>query len=234
MKERKSSKMKRVMKLIFSSFIVVFLLSGCNWNFESLKNKPMPTFEPRSAWITEWLEGEIRPSCWMKICIGETRFKDVITELRKIPRMTRVDEPYESIKNSRILDIEFTIDKSDGVITSGKNGEISEITLIIDYGQYIKLDEVIKTYGKPTYVLRIVKRDGYSLITIIFIEYGVMVYISTSNDSDNIPINADSMIGRIIIFPSGDTGYYERYAQKWPIFKTPLIWKGYGSYEFPH
>jgi hypothetical protein len=108
--------------------------------------------------------------------------------------------------------------------------------------QHVSIDELITSFGPPTYLDLDWAGPGYCTVSLIYISLG-MELVSTqeckeagNSSSENnlmVKISADTTIEGIILNRPGESGYIDTFGPD-SISDLSIKWIGYGDYEGNH
>lgn len=231
------AKKKRIPVLLV---ILVFLcLSGLSIFLSGFPapTPPKPT-PPPPGWFTDWLHSPFcQPPCWQGITPGVTTMTETVKIIQDLPWIQIDYGPGKSGFETSDLHLEWSFispSTDGGMAFANDNGLISYLFL----KGYLStpLQEVIDSYGFPSYVF-IDSCDMRKCSTqLIYVESGLRVNLFLDWDRDDegdvIITPTDEVMG-IEFFAPGEQGYLRAYPQFSESFPRGFhLWTGYSKYRF--
>jgi hypothetical protein len=213
--------------------LLIPLLFGCT-------STPTPSYAPRSAWITKFLEEPTcQLPCWENIVPGEMTMDETFAVLSNNPNIQIRQywkEPIDGIKRQEI-NWDFAQTKDGGLAWSDHNGEVLQtIKLGLSKEQLLTIQEVINTYGFPTKVYLSDCRDArFCFVEFVYVEFGMSAstdglgYKYHKSRGYRVTISEETRIEVIYLHPAGEQ-YYRAYLGAWADYDTIPNWNGYGEY----
>ncbi len=222
---------KRFVLITMYCGLAVLFLSSCAIT-DILRLAPT---QSREQWISQWLENPAcEPPCWEGITPG----KDTLTEVTdKLKNNTGIDiygPKYDEGDRFRNYIIYEYQNNHDGArVETDRNGSIiNEITVGIDDQENVKLQEIIKKYGSPDYVLIMRGHGGTCEISLVY-KQGFSLIVMVPYFWEHCKVSPTSRVNSIKFFSLAIQDYANEYGHN-GINTTATLedWKGYKWYKF--
>ena len=216
-------------------------LSNSTVNVSMGQNTPTSTPNDRYDWQKQWLQGQpCRPPCFEGIAPGYTTANEAITILQKQPdvaiaKIAYGDGNYLGWNWDDGYNANSTKYTTQGGTAQFRLKDVSQIVYLISpaINRLLNLEEIMNTYGEPTYVGAYFLRGprdlnyvGYS-VRLVYLSQGFVVGSSTAvKPVIDKNLNFDS----INFFVPTTAGYKEAFPGE--EYQTLVPWTGFNSFGF--